>query len=156
MAIRTRLLTRADIERQFLRPVRTIDITESDSIEEIGICPVVELLELCELLKKGKLRSSLTSFQPGMQALQEGPVGRGEIVIIALDQERLADSLFERDDHLVIGLWSPAANRNVSPTHSVRRLLLRPSDQTWWDGDTYAEAEAIYGVVEELEIDTNG
>jgi len=107
MAIRTHLLTRADIERQFLRPGRTIDTSETDSIEEIGICPVVELLELCELLKKGKLRSSLTSFQSGMQALQEGPVRRGEIVIIALDQERLADSLFERDNHLVIGLWSP-------------------------------------------------
>ena len=70
--------------------------------------------------------------------------------------ERLADALFDRDEYIVTGLWPPAADRDVSPTPtlSVRRLLLRPSDQTWWDGDIYAEAEAIYGV-EELETVTD-
>ncbi len=137
------LLTRTDIEQQFLRPDRSRD-------EGIGICPVIELIELCELLKKGKLKKlKRDSFRLGMQAIQEEQT----IVIITLDRERLADALFDREEHSVTGLWPPAANRTVSPTHSVRRLLLRPSDQTWWDGDIYLEAEAIYGV-EELEPET--
>jgi len=153
MTIAARLLTVADIERQLLRPTKTTEM--SDSLEQIGICPVVELLELCELLKKGRLRANLDSFQTGMRTFQNGPVRRGEIIIVTLDRERLANALFDRDEYAVTGLWSPAANRHVSPVHSVRRLLLRPSDQTWWNGDIYAEAEAIYGIGEELETDTN-
>jgi hypothetical protein len=142
MALNTHLLTRADIEQQLLRPDRFTG-------QDIGICPVVELIELCELLKKGKIKLRRDSFRAGMQAIQDTAT-----FIVALDQACLADALFDRDEYIIAGLWPPAANRNVSPAHSVRRLLLRPSDQTWWDDDIYAEAEAIYGI-EELEIDTN-
>jgi len=143
MIVRTYLLTRADVERRLLARDRLISTNEPDRVE-IGICPVIELLELCELVKKGSIKTSLPSFQTGMQAFQDGSVRRGEVVIISLDQNRLADSLFERDDGTITGLWYPAANHRVSPTHSVRRLLLRPSEQTWWNGDIFAEAEAIY------------
>jgi hypothetical protein len=155
MAITTRLLTTTDLERQLLGPGGSADMTQSGPIEEMGICPIVELLELCELIKKGKVNSNLASFRLGIQALREGPVRRGEVIIVTLDQQRLADALFERDEHIVTGLWPLAANRQISPARSVRRLLLRPSDQTWWNGDIYAEAEAIYGFVEELDTDTN-
>jgi hypothetical protein len=147
MTVQTRLLTRTDIKR-LLRAGRSMYTVEPGPMEEIGICPIVELLELCESIKKGRLRSDMASFKSGMQVLDEGPVRCGEVAIIVLDRERLANSLFERDQHIVIGLWPPAANRRVLLTHSVRRLLLRPSEQTWWDGDIYAEAEVIYGNVE--------
>jgi len=150
MTIRTRLLTRADVKRQLLSRARLTDKDESDYTEEIGICPIVELLELCELIKKGRIKASLISFREGMQAFQDSLVRRGEVIIVELDQNCLAHSLFEWDDHAVTGLWPPAANRQVSPTRSVRRLLLRPSKQTWWDGDIYAEAEAIYKSIEDL------
>jgi len=137
MTTSIRLLTRRDVEQQLSRPRESTD-------EEMGICPIIELVELCELLKKGKLKLDRDSLRLGMQVMQEEQA----VFIVALDQERLADALFDRDEYIVTGLWSPAANRTVSPTHSVRRLLLRPSNQTWWDGDIYAEAEAIYGIEE--------
>jgi len=152
MTIHTRLLTYADIERQLLSRTRHTDVDESDSVEEIGICPIVELLELCEWIKKGKIKASLISFREGMQAFQDNLVRTGKVIVIDLDQNCLAHSLFEwDDDYTVTGLWAPAvADRQITLTHSVRRLLLRPSDQTWWNGDIYAEAEDIYGNIEPL------
>ena len=155
MTIAIRLLTITDLERQLLGPAGPTDTTRSGPIEEMGICPIMELLELCELLKKGKLNSNLNSFRLGVQALQDGPVSLGEVIIVTLDQQCLADALFERDEHVVTDLWPLAANCRISPACSVRRLLLRPSDRTWWDGDIFAEAEAIYGFIEELDTDTN-
>lgn len=152
MTIRTRLLTRADVERQLLSKARLADTDELGYIEEIGICPIVELLELCEWIKKGKIKASLISFREGMQAFQDNLVRPGKVIVIDLDQNCLARSLFEwDDDYTVTGLWPPAvADRQITLTHSVRRLLLRPSDQTWWNGDIYAEAEDIYGNIEPL------
>lgn len=152
MTMRTRLFTRADVERQLLSRARLADTDELGYVEEIGICPIVELLELCELVKKGRIKASLISFREGMQAFQDSLVRRGEVIIVDLDQNCLAHSLFEwDDDYTVTGLWAPAvADRQITLTHSVRRLLLRPSEQTWWDGDIYAEAEDIYGNIEPL------
>jgi hypothetical protein len=151
MTIRTLLFTRADVERQFLLINNPPETYKQNHTEVIGICPIVEFFELCELIKKGKIRANLTSFRENMQAFQDRLVKPGKVIIIDLDQNRLVNSLFEwNDDHIVTGLWSPAANRKISPTHSVRRLLLRPSDQNWWDGDIYAAAEAIYRSIEEL------
>jgi len=150
MTIRPRLLTRADLEQQLLSRSRLTGKDEPDYVEVIGICPIVELLELCELIKKGKIRTTLFSFREGMQAFQNSLVRHGKVIIIDLDRNCLINALFEWDDHAVTGLWPPAANRQISPTHSVRRLLLRPSEQTWWDGDIYAESEAIYRSIEDL------
>lgn len=136
------LLTRTDIERRFLR-AKNYEKSDNET-KEVGICPVVELLELCEAVKKNKTKLEINQFRSGMQTLLDGSISRGEIIAVNLDQSCLANSLFDRDEENVIDLWLPAANNLIAPSHSIRRLLLRPSDQTWWDGEIYAEAEAIY------------
>jgi len=136
------LLTRTDIERQLLR-AKNYEKSDNET-KEVGICPVVELLELCEAVKKNKTKLELNQFRSGMQTLLDGSISRGEIITVNLDQSCLTNSLFDRDEENVIDLWLPAANNLIAPSHSIRRLLLRPSDQTWWDGEIYAEAEAIY------------
>lgn len=150
MTVSTRLLTRDRIERQLFRPAASV--RGLDPVEEIGVCPVVELLEIGELVKKGRLSANLGSFRSGLQALPE------QVFVVNLDQSRLVGALFDRVDYLVVGLWLPATNRElgVTPVHSVRRLLLRPSDRNWWDGDIYREAEAIYQIAEDAETHTNG
>lgn len=142
--INVSLISRMDLERLFSRPSRFSKIPEK--FEELGICPIVELLDLCEAVRKGRRKLELNQFRAGLRALQDGPVSRGEIVILSLTQECLIDSLFEREEENVIDLWQPAADRNQcpSPVHTIRRLLLRPSDQTWWDGEVYAEADVIH------------
>ena len=37
--------------------------------------------------------------------------------------------------------------------HSVRRLLLRPTAQVWWDSDLYDLAEELYALdIEEADV----
>ena len=79
MTTSIRLLTRRDVEQQLSRPRESTD-------EEMGICPIIELVELCELLKKGKLKLDRDSLRLGMQVMQEEQA----VFIVALDQERLA------------------------------------------------------------------
>ena len=156
MTVSTRLLTRDRIERHLFRPAASIRAL--DPAQEIGICPVVELLEIGELVKKGKMADTVISFRSGLQAFLEGPVCRGEVFVVNLDQSRLADVLFDREDHLVVGLWPTAGDcePGVAPAHSVRRLLLRPSDQNWWDSDIYREAEAIYQIGKDAGTHSDG
>ena len=155
MTICVYLLTSANLEQRLLRSDWFITSDGLGLIEEIGICPIVELLALCESVKKGRTKEDLALFRVRMRAFHDRFVESGEIIMVDLDQSRLAESLFEWDDHIVVGLWPPAANPKVSPAHSIRRLLLRPSNQTWWNGEIFAEAEIIYGSVEETGLDGN-
>ncbi len=133
------LLTRTDIEK------RLAGANDRDNSEEkVGLCPVVELFELCEAVKKNKSKVEINWFRSGMQTLLNDSIARGEIIVINLDQLCLARSLFDREEENVVDLWPAAANNLIAPSHSIRRLLLRPSDQTWWDDEIYAESEAIY------------
>ena len=139
------LVTHERIEACILRGERTDDPLD-DQYGEVGVCPVTELIELSERIKKHSL-ASLVSYREGVNAIQDGIV-RCELlqaVIVPLDQERLADSLFERDDQgRKTSLWMPGCDPEIRCMHSVRRLILRPTHETWWGHEVYAFSEEIY------------
>ena len=62
------------------------------------------------------------------------------INIAELEASNLAKSLFSNDTDR---LWEEAARSSISPITSLRRLTLRPSEQTWWDGELYEEMEQL-------------
>lgn len=140
--MKTFLLTRAEIERRLV--AAKYHEKAKAGVDAVGLCPIVELFEICEAAKKLKAKLEIDQFRSGLQTLSRGSISLGEIVVINLDQSCLTHSLFERDEENVIDLWSDVANTQISPSHSIRRLILRPSNQTWWDSDIYAESEAIY------------
>lgn len=147
------LMTHDQIEN-CLQEAQGYDTSDPESEKAIGLCPVTELLELCEMIKKHHL-TSLASFKQRIDAIPSEGIRCDSLlaVIIPLDQQRLVDSLFERDDQFrVNNLWAPGSDGEVRCMHSVRRLLLRPTEQTWWDHYVYDLAEELYAPnVEEVD-----
>lgn len=148
MEVTIRLLTCGDAEERIIAWSKSANTLHDGASKEIEILPIVELLELCELVKKQKSSLPLDLFRLALRAIQEQPIGRAEGVVLSLDQECIADSLFEREDHIVVGLWPSAILDEVPPFHSIRRLLLRPSIRNWWNGELYKESEENYTLVE--------
>lgn len=141
------LLTHDQVER-CLQKTQGSGSADPGSEKAIGICPVTELLELCESIKKRE-PASLVSFRQNVDGIQDGIIKCESFLaaIIPLNQQRLSDSLFERDDQLrVNNLWAPGSDREIRCMHSVRRLLLRPTEQTWWDPYVYDLAEEVYAL----------
>lgn len=129
-----------------LQPEQDEDNLESEG--NLGICPITELLELCERIKKQR-PAALVPFRRSIEAIQDSTI-QCELVLailIPLDQRRLGDSLFERDEQFrVNALWAPGSDKRMRCMHSVRRLLLRPAESTWWDHTVYDRAEEIYAI----------
>jgi hypothetical protein len=122
------------------------DKASDSSDSEYGICPVTELLELCERIKK-HTPSSMASFKQSIDSILDANIRCGKLLatIISLDQQCLVEALFEKDDQSrVNGLWPPGSDGSFRCMHSVRRLLLRPTKITWWDLQVYETAEQIY------------
>jgi hypothetical protein len=152
--VNMRLLTHDQIE-DCLREAQSDDSLDPGSSSEIGICPVTELLELCERIKKhGSV--PLASLKRSLDTMPYEGIRCDSLltIILPLDQQRLANALFERDEQSrVHSLWAPGSDGAVRCMHSVRRLLLRPTEQTWWDPHLYDLAEEIYALgVEESDI----
>jgi hypothetical protein len=152
--VNTRLLTHDQIEA-CLREAQSDNSLDPGSRSEIGICPVTELLELCERAKKYN-PVPLASLKRSLGTITQEEIRCDSLlaIILPLDRQRLADSLFERDEQSrVQGLWAPGSDGAVRCMHSVRRLLLRPTEQIWWDPHLYDLAEEIYALgVEESDI----
>jgi hypothetical protein len=113
---------------------------------EIGLCPVTELIELCERKKKHD-PAAMVSFKKFVGSIPDDGIKCDSLLafVIPLDQERLVDALFERDEQFrVVELWKESSDNAVRCIHSVRRLLLRPTNQVWWDNSIYNQAENIY------------
>ena len=138
-----RLLNQADIERI---------IAEAESVmghsdRELFLCTIMEILETAEAARKRKPAFDLHRFRDWWQRqkTERGAFRDGSIHVAALDQERLADALFDRDErHFVVGLWKPAVDRAPGPDRTVRRLILRPTGQAWWGEEIYQEMESWY------------
>jgi hypothetical protein len=126
-------------------------VPDDDDFEfegSLGICPITELLELCEQIKK-QHPAGLAPFRRSIEAIQNSTIQCEWVlaILIPLDQRRLTDSLFERDAQFrVNGLWAPGSDIRMRCMHSVRRLLLRPAESTWWDYTVYDRAEEIYAI----------
>jgi len=139
------LLTHVEIEN-CLNTAESGSAVSSASREGIGVCPVTELVELCERYKKHD-PVSLDLLRQRCETLQDGTIecSTGLAVVIPFDQQRLLDSLFESDDQSrVTDLWPPGRDRYTRCIHSVRRLLLRATEQIWWDSSLYDCAEEAY------------
>lgn len=105
----------------------------------IDLCTVMDLLEVGEDARKQRGQLDLGDFREGWQLVKD------QLYVAELDQDCLYRALFERNDAtVVIGIWTLAKGRTPGPERTVRRLILRPSPQTWWDDSHFAEMEAWY------------
>jgi len=136
--MRTRLLSHADVERL---------VQNSKVYERAGallLCTVMEPLQVAASIVKRRRRLDWARFLNGWQTVTE----MGCLYIAPLDVDCLNRALFARSDsHVVTGLWPAVCGQRLPPDQAVRRLTLRPSEQTWWEDELYAEMEAWYGEV---------
>lgn len=142
-AMQIKLLTSAALERILQHPESVWELLGSD----MGLCTIMDLLELAEKSRKGRGVMSIDAFTYGWNELcrDNGALARGDIQIGVLDQSCLEDSLFEYD-HVsdVPDLWSRIAMRDLPPDWAVRFLILRPSERSWWGTEPFLEMEARY------------
>lgn len=132
--MQTRLLSPGQIEKMIRRPHLS-----DESSDRIDLCTVMDLLEVAEDARKQRGQLNLTAFREGWQ-----PV-KNQLYVAELDQDCLNRSFFERDQASVVtGIWPLATGRVPGPERTVRRLILRPSVQTWWDDEHFTEMEAWY------------
>jgi hypothetical protein len=142
--MQVRLLPPAEIEGILRRPA----VAFRRSADEIALCTVMDILEVAERSRKAAGMIDLGDFLKGWAEVQrpDGPVGRADIQVAALNQEDLAEALFSRDQSGVVrGLWGSAVGSELPPDRTVRRLILRPSEHRWWGGEAYEEMESRYG-----------
>ncbi len=133
--MKIRLFSHADVERIVQHP-QAIEQEES-----LSLCTVMEPLLVADSVLKGRARLDWLTFRDGWQAV----IGSGWLYVAPLDADCLNRALFERSDtYIVTGLWPEVRGRNLPPDRIVRRLILRPSEQTWWGDELYTEMEAWY------------
>lgn len=116
-------------------------IRNSDKHIVLPICTVMEPIEIVEKVKKARISLDLTVFEQRWIQLCR----QLNIVFLELDVECLQRSLFQdTEGFLKNDLWTSATDVTVSPSQTIRRLILRPSEQTWWDEEIYNEVEQWY------------
>jgi len=129
------LLSRSDVERV---------ITDSYGRRQgntLLLCTIVESLQIAEQVRKGRSRMHWRAFLRGWESSRETP----NLYVAPLDADCLERALFERADmYTVVGLWSGIGSRTLPIERTMRRLILRPSEQTWWGDELYDEMETWY------------
>ncbi|MBV9125738.1 MAG: hypothetical protein JO112_20505 [Planctomycetes bacterium] len=111
---------------------------------------IVDVLQLAEGCKKGEVLD-LAAFRAGWKALGEKPAGLladGTLQCCGLDQDGLLDALFDWDraeGEEGIEIWDQAADRTQPPWRTLRRLILRPTEQRYWDQGVYDAMEQLFG-----------
>ena len=130
--MQTKLLSLADVEH-FIRSVESLDE------ESMLLCTVMEPLQLAESVAKGKVQLIWPRFLNGLrQAVQQK-----QFYIAPLDIDCLNRAMFDRSEtYNVTGLWADICSATMSPLRTVHRLILRPSEETWWEDELYAEMES--------------
>ncbi len=111
---------------------------------------IVDVLQLAEGARKGNALD-LAVFRAGWNALGEKPAGLledGTLQLIGLDKDCLLAALFNWDRERGeegVGIWDQAADRTTRPWRTLRRLILRPTTQRYWDQDLYDAMEQMFG-----------
>jgi hypothetical protein len=121
-------------------------VVPSGQVPALGT--IMDVLELAEAAKKGRRSLDERAFRTAWKQLREagGALRDGRLFLACLDQDCLAESLFEeRQGPSAINLWAAVMGTATTPAHSVRRLILRPSDTKWWGDDAYEEMEERMG-----------
>lgn len=140
--MQTRFFSPSEIIRYFEQGELTRDLLGGESI---AVCSIADLLDICEAHKKGTLRPTVNLHMMFKQ-LSDGPIREGLIFVSNLDQDALMAALFEREGGTILGLWSVAADRHISPRQSIRRLTLKITDMVWWSDSVYQEMEEYHTV----------
>lgn len=133
--VRTRLLSHTDVERLVQ------DQRAFDQEELLLLCTVMEPVQVVDAVVKRRSHLDWLEFRTGWHAL----TGQQRLYIAPLDIDCLNRALFERaGPNDVTGLWPPVHGQGLPPDRTVRRLILRPSDETWWEDELYGAMEAWY------------
>jgi len=130
--MKTRLLFTPELENLVKKLERG---SEKDTLL---LCTIMEFLEFADMARNADNELNWNDFERNWQAIRK----MASVVIVSLDQECLQHSLFEiSDENQVTDLWKKLGGQEISPNQTVRRLILRPSEQTWWDNDIYEAME---------------
>jgi hypothetical protein len=111
---------------------------------------IVDVLQVAEGCKKGE-SGGLAAFRAGWAALWESPDGlleKGMLQLYGLDKDCLLAALFDWDRDKGdegIEIWDQAADHTTRPWRTMRRLILRPTEQRYWDQDLYDAMEGHFG-----------
>lgn len=129
------LLSRSDVERV---------ITDSYGRQQedtLLLCTIVEPLQIAEQVRKGRARMHWRDFLREWKAARESL----DLNVAPLDADCLERALFERaDTYIAVGLWSGIGSHILPIERTMNRLILRPSEQTWWGDELYDEMETWY------------
>jgi len=119
-----------------------LDLISSTKGEpRLSIYTVMEPIEIVEAMKKARISLESVEFEQGWDWVSK----QHYFVFLALDVECLQRSLFQNiDGSLNNDFWIMATDAKISPNQTIRRLILRPSEQTWWDEEIYNEVEKWY------------
>lgn len=131
--MKTKLLTCDELRKR----VSPDDGAADDAPPETNVCTIAELFDLAELVRKGKHEQLPREFLAATQRLLK----TGEVCIESLDLDRLHRNMFDDHRNRRPGLWPPANDLTVSVGKTVRRLILRVSEVTWWDHEVYEEMD---------------
>ncbi len=131
----TTLLSTADLERLLHR--RSLPEREG-----LFLCTVMEPLQIADTILKDR---SCLNWSEFLSEYRSAEVSE-RLHIAPLDADCLHRALFEHSESYdVIGLWSAVCERGLPPDRTVRRLILRPSEETWWEDELYDAMEAWCG-----------
>jgi len=114
----------------------------SDAPQEVGpletkLCTISDLFDLAELVRKSKDGKLPGEFKAATREL----LRMGDVCIESLDADRLHRNMFDDCYGRRPGLWPPARDPSVSIGKTLRRLILRISDTSWWDDEVYEEMD---------------
>jgi hypothetical protein len=105
---------------------------------------IMDLIELADRAKKGRGHFHEGAFRQGWKKCrtQDGALNDGSVCLVSLDQDCLAESLFDHcQGSCAVKLWPLISNTTTTPSRSVRRLILRPSETKWWGDAAFHEME---------------
>jgi hypothetical protein len=117
---------------------------------------IADVLQIGEGCKKGQWLEE-GAFCAGWDALRQegGLLEDGTLLLLGLDQNALREALFDdergRGDE-GIAIWEWITEPGTRPWRTVRRLLLRPTEERWWDQDVFDAMEEMFAE----EPDRNG
>jgi hypothetical protein len=117
---------------------------------------IADVLQICEGCKKGRAIQE-GAFRAGWDALRQerGLLEDGTLLLLGLNQNALLEALFDYDreqgDEGIV-IWERITEPGTRPWRTMRRLMLRPTEERWWDQDVFDAMEQLFGE----EPDRNG
>jgi hypothetical protein len=124
---------------------------------EFLIGTIIDVLEIAEGCKKGVEDVGEMEFLAAWKTFRQRPslMEDGVLWFFGLGREDLLDALFDWDRQRGeegISIWTKVSEPGTRPSRSMRRLILRPTEQRWLDEEIYEQMEQMLGE----EPDRNG